>query len=139
MAIRAGEVAATPVTARGVVGASGEMTMTGRFRVRGWQVACLALLFLLTGPLTALADEQLVVQEYPVAAGTRPHDAVPDRYGRAGYVGEGDGTAGRLEPGAGETVVVRRGEGAAPHGIIMGPDGAAWITDGGLNAIVRVD
>jgi virginiamycin B lyase len=115
------------------------MKMTGRLRVRGWQIACLALLFLLAGPLPALADERLVVQEYPVAAGSRPHDAVPDRYGRAWYVGQGDGTAGRLDPATGETVVVRLGEGAAPHGIIMGPDGAAWITDGGLNAIVRVD
>ena len=26
-----------------------------------------------------------------------------------------------------------------PHGVIVGPDGAPWITDGGLNAIVRVD
>ena len=31
------------------------------------------------------------------------------------------------------------GEGSAPHGVIVGPDGAPWITDGGLNAIVRVD
>ena len=23
--------------------------------------------------------------------------------------------------------------------MIVGPDGAAWVTDGGLNAIVRVD
>src|SRR5918994_848718 len=29
--------------------------------------------------------------------------------------------------------------GSAPHGVIVGPDGAAWVTDGGLNAIVRVD
>jgi hypothetical protein len=28
---------------------------------------------------------------------------------------------------------------SAPHGVIVGPDGAAWITDGGQNAIVRVD
>jgi len=34
---------------------------------------------------------------------------------------------------------VRLGEGSAPHGVIVGPDGAPWITDGGLNAIVRVD
>ena len=27
----------------------------------------------------------------------------------------------------------------APHGVIVGPDGAPWITDGGLNAMVRVD
>ena len=26
-----------------------------------------------------------------------------------------------------------------PHGVIVGPDGAPWITDGGLNAIVRVN
>lgn len=31
------------------------------------------------------------------------------------------------------------GRGSAPHGVIVGPDGAAWVTDGGLNAIVRVD
>ena len=31
------------------------------------------------------------------------------------------------------------GAGSAPHGVIVGADGAAWVTDGGLNAIVRVD
>jgi virginiamycin B lyase len=31
------------------------------------------------------------------------------------------------------------GSGSAPHGVIVGPDGAAWVTDGGLNSIVRVD
>src|SRR5438093_13669240 len=31
------------------------------------------------------------------------------------------------------------GAGSAPHGVIVGPDGAPWVTDGGLNAIVRVD
>ena len=33
----------------------------------------------------------------------------------------------------------RSASGSAPHGVIVGPDGAAWVTDGGLNAIVRVD
>ena len=33
----------------------------------------------------------------------------------------------------------RSAAGSAPHGVIVGPDGAPWITDGGLNAIVRVD
>ena len=28
---------------------------------------------------------------------------------------------------------------STPHGVIIGPDDAPWITDGGLNAIVRVD
>lgn len=31
------------------------------------------------------------------------------------------------------------GQGSAPYGVIVGPDGAPWVTDGGLNAIVRVD
>jgi virginiamycin B lyase len=28
---------------------------------------------------------------------------------------------------------------SAPHGVIVGPDSAPWFTDGGQNAIVRVD
>ena len=31
------------------------------------------------------------------------------------------------------------GPGAAPHGVIVGPDGNAWLTEGGQNAIARVD
>ena len=34
---------------------------------------------------------------------------------------------------------VALGAGSRPHGVIVGPDDAPWITDGGLNAIVRVD
>ena len=34
---------------------------------------------------------------------------------------------------------MKLGARSAPHGVIVGPDGNAWITDGGLNAIVRVD
>jgi virginiamycin B lyase len=37
------------------------------------------------------------------------------------------------------TVHIPLGSGSAPHGVIVGPDGAPWVTDGGLNAIVRVD
>ena len=33
----------------------------------------------------------------------------------------------------------RSGLNSAPHGVIVGPDRAAWITDGGQNAIARVD
>jgi virginiamycin B lyase len=47
--------------------------------------------------------------------------------------------AGRLDPKTGTVERIPLGEGSAPHGVIVGPDGAAWLTDGGLNAIVRVD
>jgi len=117
--------------------------MLGRWRLLAWPVlylgAALLALLSVSGLVSAQANDGLVLQEYRVAAGSRPHDAVPDRFGHAWYVGQGDGTVGRLDPATGESVVVRLGPGSAPHGIIMGPDGAAWITDGGLNAIVRVD
>jgi virginiamycin B lyase len=46
--------------------------------------------------------------------------------------------AGRAEAAAGWTEFPL-GDGSAPHGVIVGPDGAPWVTDGGLNAILRVD
>src|SRR5689334_7084410 len=46
---------------------------------------------------------------------------------------------GIVDPATGELRQVPLGEGSAPHGVIPGPDGAAWITDGGQNAIVRYD
>jgi virginiamycin B lyase len=39
----------------------------------------------------------------------------------------------------GKVDLIPLGAGAAPHGVIIGPDGAPWITEGGTNAIVRVD
>jgi virginiamycin B lyase len=44
-----------------------------------------------------------------------------------------------LHPDTGHVDEIDLGPGSAPHGVIVGPDGAPWITDGGLNAVVRVD
>ena len=49
------------------------------------------------------------------------------------------GELGILDPISGRTHHIGLGQGSAPHGVIVGPDEAPWITDGGLNAIVRVD
>ncbi|XUJ34253.1 lyase [Bradyrhizobium japonicum] len=46
---------------------------------------------------------------------------------------------GRLDPRDGGFKTVSLGQGAAPHGVTIGPDGAPWITEGGQNAIARVD
>ena len=81
----------------------------------------------------------LSVREYPVPAGSRPHDVAPARDGGVWYTAQGSGELGWLDPKTGTTRHVALGEGSAPHGVIVGPDGAPWITDGGLNAIVRVD
>src|SRR6266536_1934463 len=50
-----------------------------------------------------------------------------------------NGTLGRLDPRDGSFRLVGLGKGAAPHGVTIGPDGAAWVTEGGQNAIARVD
>ena len=81
----------------------------------------------------------LSVREYPVPAGSRPHDVAPARDGGVWYTAQGSGELGWLDPKTGRTRHIALGDGSAPHGVIVGPDGAPWITDGGLNAIVRVD
>ena len=81
----------------------------------------------------------LSVREYPVPAGSRPHDVAPARDGGVWYTAQGSGELGWLDPKTGRTRHVALGADSAPHGVIVGPDGAPWITDGGLNAIVRVD
>jgi virginiamycin B lyase len=52
---------------------------------------------------------------------------------------QGNGKLGRLDPRDGAYKLIDLGSGAAPHGVIVGPDGAAWVTEGGQNAIARVD
>ena len=55
------------------------------------------------------------------------------------YTAQGSGDLGWLDPETGETRHTPLGPGSRPHGVIVGPEGAPWITDSGLNAIVRVD
>jgi virginiamycin B lyase len=82
----------------------------------------------------------LTLQTFPVPAGDGPHDVAPaaDATG-VWYTGQRAGVLGLLDPTTGKTERVLLGAGSAPHGVVVGPDGAAWVTDGGLNAIVRVD
>jgi virginiamycin B lyase len=54
------------------------------------------------------------------------------------YTAQHTGRLGWLDPETGATEEIPLGPGSAPHGVIVGPDGAAWVTDGGLNALVRV-
>ena len=55
------------------------------------------------------------------------------------YTAQGSGALGWLDPETGEIRHTQLDAGSRPHGVIVGPDGAPWVTDGGLNAIVRVD
>jgi len=84
-------------------------------------------------------SRQPELQEYPVPAGSRPHDVAPAPDGTVWYTAQSAGALGKLDPATGDTHHVPLGAGSSPHGVIVGPDGAAWVTDSGLNAIVRVD
>ena len=111
--------------------------------MRGWMVVpvYVAVVAGIAGTATGgtSSTAAYTVREYPVPAGSRPHDVAPARDGGVWYTAQGSGEFGWLDPETGKTRQVALGEGSAPHGVIVGPDGAPWITDGGLNAIVRVD
>jgi virginiamycin B lyase len=79
------------------------------------------------------------LQEFPVPTGSRPHDVAPAANRIVWYIAQGFGELGRLDTSTNQTHHIALGPGSVPHGVIVGPDGAPWITDGGLNAIVRVD
>src|SRR5919106_1582958 len=84
--------------------------------------------------------EQVSIHEFSVPLGSRPHDVAPMPNGTlVWYTAQGSGELGKLDPTTGQTRHIALGRGSAPHGVIIGPDGAPWVTDGGLNAIVRVD
>src|SRR5207302_8745522 len=79
------------------------------------------------------------VKYFPVAPGSGSRDTAAAPDGTIWYCGQRNGTLGRLDPRDGSFKQVDLGKGAAPHGVIIGPDGAPWITEGGQNAIARVD
>ena len=90
-------------------------------------------------PSAPRASVDFVLQEYPVTRGQGPHDVAPARDGGVWYAAQLSGELGWLDPKFGVTKAYKLGAASAPHGVIVGPDGAPWVTDGGLNAIVRVD
>ena len=90
-------------------------------------------------PTSSRAAADFVLQEYPVTRGQGPHDVAPARDGGIWYTAQLSGELGWLDPKFGVMKAIKLGPGSAPHGVIVGPDGAPWVTDGGLNAIVRVD
>lgn len=54
------------------------------------------------------------------------------------FTGQRNETMGWLDPATGEVLEAPLPNGAAPHGVITGPDGAGWVTDQGLDAIIRI-
>jgi virginiamycin B lyase len=85
------------------------------------------------------SDSLPTVEEFPVPAGSHPHDVAPATDGTIWYTSQFTGELGKLDPETGEVTLIPLGTNSAPHGVIVGPDGAPWITDSGMNAMVRVD
>jgi virginiamycin B lyase len=80
------------------------------------------------------------LQEFLIPASSHPHDVAPSADGKTiWYTAQALGQLGQLDPKTGKVHSIALGKDSAPHGVIIGPDGAPWITDGGLNAIVRID
>jgi virginiamycin B lyase len=66
------------------------------------------------------------------------HDLAPASDAGAWFTAQASGHLGYFNPATGTTELISLGFGSSPHGVIQGPDKAAWITDSGLQAIVRV-
>src|SRR5438067_11923904 len=103
--------------------------------MRWW--AALGLLVAILGVSPGAA--QPAVQEYSVPAGSHPHDVAPARDGGVWFTAQAAGYLGWLNPDTGDIRQIPLGPHSAPHGVIVGPDEAPWITDGGQNAILLVD
>jgi virginiamycin B lyase len=90
--------------------------------------------------LPGLALGQGKSQSWPLNTPRRTgiHDVAPAPDGGVWYTAQASGHLGWFDPKSGKSELVALGPGSAPHGVVQGPDKAAWITDGGQNAIVRV-
>ncbi|HRA78599.1 MAG TPA: lyase [Burkholderiaceae bacterium] len=86
------------------------------------------------------AAQGATIQSWPLATprGTGIHDVAPAPDGGVWFTAQRTGHLGWFDPKSARVELIPLGTGSSPHGVIQGPDKAAWITDSGLNAIVRV-
>ncbi len=100
-----------------------------------------SLALALPQPLHAQSGKQSDrMQSWPLNT-PRPtgiHDLAPAPDGGVWYTAQRSGHLGHFDPKSGKSELIGLGPRSSPHGVIQGPDKAAWITDSGQNAIVRV-
>src|SRR4051812_41742728 len=104
-------------------------------QMKGWRIAWAAAGFAVVASAASAAP-----MYYDVVPRSHPHDvaATPAR-GPLYYTPQSSGKLGILDPATRKVQEIELGPRSAPHGVVVGPDGGAWVTDGGQNAIVRVD
>jgi virginiamycin B lyase len=113
------------------------------------------LSFALVEHQNVFAQAKPTMQEWPVKNGSYPHDVAPDpaKDGPVWFTSEFTGELGKLDPTTGNVTYIQLGKKCLaeepgcppsnstsfPHGVILDADGAPWVTDAGLHAMVRVD
>lgn len=88
---------------------------------------------------SGMAHAKMEMQTFLVLAGAGPHDVYPAPDVTVWFTAQSSGKLGRLDPPNGKSDFIALGPSAALHGVIVELDGAAWVTEGGQNAIARVD
>ena len=95
------------------------------------------LLLVVATPVAA----QVTIQEYQLPPKHYAHDVWvdPAPNGPVYISFQRSGDLGILDPRSGKVETVALGQDSAPHGVIQDKAGDLWLTDGGQNAIVRVN
>jgi virginiamycin B lyase len=91
-----------------------------------------------TLPAPAATTPKLESWKLATRRTTGIHDLAPASDAGVWFTAQASGHLGWFDPGSGRTDLIALGNASSPHGVIRGPDKAAWITDSGQNAIVRV-
>jgi virginiamycin B lyase len=102
---------------------------------------CASLLVPSAGRAQTLGFTRLQSWPLKTPRSTGIHDVAPAPDGGVWFSAQRSGHLGWFNPRTGQSELIALGSnssGSSPHGVIAGPDGAAWLTDGGQNAIVRV-
>src|SRR5213596_3513801 len=112
----------------------------------------LGAIFVLASQRSPAAPVAYVLREYPVPAGSHPHDVAPAADGgvwytaqTAGALGHLDpvtgqsGVYGRLDPKTGKVEVLDASRGRGPYGICTTPSGSVYYASLAGNYIARVD
>jgi virginiamycin B lyase len=91
-------------------------------------------------PALSFAQAAPTLQSWKLATSRRTgiHDVAPAPDGGVWFSAQASGHLGWFDPASGRTELIALGSGSSPHGVIQGPDRAAWLTDSGQNAMVRV-
>ncbi|MDB5890859.1 MAG: Twin-arginine translocation pathway signal [Polaromonas sp.] len=110
------------------------LSINRRALMGSWGAAALVAGF---GPVQA-QPEKLQSWKLHAPRSTGIHDLAPAPDAGVWFTAQASGHLGWFDPRTAKTELTALGAGSSPHGVIQGPDKAAWITDSGQNAIVRV-